>query len=194
MARILAGSTPLAQQVEVAIDEHVRLAGAGRRLEHDVVRRIDRSVTRSRVGELSEKGSGGIFADPSEIPPDPFSRSSSNGSQLDVANVVLPAHGGVRAAGAHHGVGGRRRKLAAPNPVDGVEQPRLGIEQRRVPVSSRARASARTADPARTRCTPPGPAPSPARRSAADAAQCRPCRWEAAAPASCRARGSACSR
>ena len=30
-----------AQQVDVALDEHARLAGAGRRFEHDVLRRID---------------------------------------------------------------------------------------------------------------------------------------------------------
>ena len=35
------GIDAAAQEIEVAIDEHVRLAGAGRRLEHDVVRGID---------------------------------------------------------------------------------------------------------------------------------------------------------
>ena len=41
IARMLSGSTPAQQQVDVALDQHPRLAGAGRRFEHDVLRRID---------------------------------------------------------------------------------------------------------------------------------------------------------
>ena len=41
-----------AQQVEIPVDEHMRLAGAGRRLEHHVVRGIDSALPRCRVGQI----------------------------------------------------------------------------------------------------------------------------------------------
>src|SRR5687767_4263378 len=55
--------------------------------------------------------------------------SSSNGSQLDIANVILPADGGVRAAGAHHCVGGRRRKFSTLDSVDRIEKTRLRVDE-----------------------------------------------------------------
>src|SRR5688572_4553362 len=58
--------------------------------------------------------------------------SSSKGSQLDVANVILPADGGVCATRAHHGVRRRRRKFTALDPVHRVQQPRLRLDQSRV--------------------------------------------------------------
>ena len=40
------------EQPDVAIDEHARLAGAGRRFERDVAARIDREPPRARIGRL----------------------------------------------------------------------------------------------------------------------------------------------
>ena len=129
---MLARLDAAAQQVEIPVDEHVRLASAGRRLEDHVVRGIDCPLARRRVGEI-EKGSGVIFRGSGrKMTLDPFS-ASSNGSQSDVANVVLPAHRGVRAAGAHDRVGRRRRKFAALDSIDRVEQTRLRVDERRVP-------------------------------------------------------------
>ena len=45
------GVDAAAQQIEVAIDEHVGLARARRRFEHDVVRGIDRPRPRRRIGQ-----------------------------------------------------------------------------------------------------------------------------------------------
>ena len=114
-----------AQQVEIPIDEHMGLAGACRRLEHDVVRGIDRPRSRCRIGRESRVDSPDVDAGLWTL----GSGLSSNGSQLDVANVILPADGGVRAAGAHHRVGGRRRKFSTLDSVDRIEQARLRVDE-----------------------------------------------------------------
>ena len=52
------------QQIEVAVHEHMRLAGAGRGFEHDVVGGIDRARARGVVDRPSSivgEGSGGVF-------------------------------------------------------------------------------------------------------------------------------------
>ena len=124
-----------AQQVEVPIDEHMRLAGACRCLEHHVVRGIDGALPccRSQADSIGSSGAISSGVDRRRWTLDDLddgrSSSSSNGSQLDVANVILPADGGMRATGAHHRVRWRRRKFAALDPVDRIQQPRLRLDQ-----------------------------------------------------------------
>ena len=50
IARMFAGSTPASDQAHVAIDEHARLPRPRRRLEHDVVGRLDREIARGLIG------------------------------------------------------------------------------------------------------------------------------------------------
>ena len=73
-----------AQQIDVAIDQDARLAGAGRRLEHDVLGRDRRRTRARRDGRWPLELETLALHDLS---------SSSNGSLgSDVTNVVLPAH------------------------------------------------------------------------------------------------------
>ena len=51
IARMLSGIDAGEQQVDVALDQHPRLAGAGRRFEHDVLRRIDGGAACGGVGQ-----------------------------------------------------------------------------------------------------------------------------------------------
>ena len=92
-----------AQQVDVALDEHTRLAGPGGRLEHDV------------------RGIDGVDA---PCAGDAATSVLSNGRR-QIADIVLPAHGGEAARLAAEDVVGCRRELAALDRVQGVREPLL---------------------------------------------------------------------
>src|SRR5688572_3124100 len=133
MARMFVGSTPLLNRLRyrststcvlpVPADASSTTLCAG-----------STARCRAAASGTSAKGSDPFFSLNSvalgeKMGSDPF---SSNGNQSDVANVILPADGGVRATGAHHGVRRRRRKFTTLDPVDRIQQPRLRVDQGRV--------------------------------------------------------------
>ena len=135
-----------AQQVDVALDEHARLAGAGRRFEHDVLRRIDARMRGRRVGQQRCGSSRTESRIATCGRPSCIRSSSSNGSVgSDVADVVLPAHGREAARLAPPHIVGRRRELAALDRVDGVGEPLLRLGQHLGAVGARRRTAARRA-------------------------------------------------
>src|SRR5688500_10997679 len=132
IARTFAGSTPRLKRLTYRSTRTCVFpvpADASRRTLCDGSTALARAAASGR----SKRGREGFSAGAGgKTPPDPFSRSSSNGSQSDVANVILPADRCVCAASAHDCIDGRRRKLSTLDAIDGVEQPDLCGGQRGV--------------------------------------------------------------
>ena len=130
-----------AQQVDVALDQHARLAGAGRRLEHDVLGEGSTAWSRAAVGQSRESGwirfdSLALLRQVSNesdrriLAPSNGSLHGRRGSAglLDIADVILAAdrREAARLAAIH--VVGRRRELAA---LDAHRRCRPGAAARR---------------------------------------------------------------
>ena len=110
-----------AQQVDVALHQHRRLAGAGRGLEHDVVARIDGVGARRLVGrERARRCRDRVGA----RRPGSSSKSNSPGCGLFVTDVVLAAHRREAAEVAGEQIVGGDRERAGLDRVGDRDAPR----------------------------------------------------------------------
>ena len=95
IARMFTGSTPAREQVQVALHQHRGLAGAGRRLEHDVVRGSVAKRAGRGVARQQRRRRRGAPAQASSPRPRGRRRrsaaSNSPGCSL-LFDIVLPAH------------------------------------------------------------------------------------------------------
>ena len=120
----LSGIDAGAQQVDVAIDENPRLAGAGRCLERDVEPGIHGPFASGTVAGVDPRLDGlGRLPRRSCALARGEGGSSSNGSRkLVTVHVVLPADGHEGAPRADDRIVRARRKLASLDPVDHREE------------------------------------------------------------------------
>ena len=175
------------QQVDVARDQHAGLAGAGRRLEHDVVRRITRELARLGVGIEAGRGSETRGRGRTSV-----RTAKADRSLLElVADVVLAADAGIRAPVAQERlVGPDRETLRARSRRWRSDEPHFPVGDRLRRILHLAeRRLLLEGDVAGTRqrstCGRGGPRAPAARRRRTSAA---------AASASAPARGRSCSR
>ena len=160
------------EQAHVAIDEHARLAGAGRGLERDVAQRIDRQPPRPRVRRLLRLERG------VELEPHllrhfdlsllsllwPSAHSAALASAPSVGPARMTAHRRERAHRAEVLGLGPRRVVAGGNGVERRDQPMPADGRQLVEASCRA-----------LRAAPPPAGPSNDRYIASLAGMSRPC-------------------